>query len=112
MSNLTISLDEKLIKRARVKAIQQGTSLSAKIREFVTGYATGAADRRDGEAAIDLLRMIEDVRREAHENAQRSAPQSDVQPLGRSLRDEMYEGDFRARARIEQAGDPLRHDPR
>jgi plasmid stability protein len=39
MSNLTISMDEKLIKKARVRAIQQGTSLSAKVREFLTDYA-------------------------------------------------------------------------
>ena len=38
MSNLTISMDDQLIKAARVRAIQQGTSLSAKIREFVTQY--------------------------------------------------------------------------
>ena len=28
MSNLTISVDDQLIKRARVRAIEQGTSLS------------------------------------------------------------------------------------
>lgn len=39
MSNLTISMDDQLIKRARVRAIQQGTSLSAKVREFLTDYA-------------------------------------------------------------------------
>jgi hypothetical protein len=39
MSNLTISVDEELIKRARVRAIQQGTSLSAKVREFLAQYA-------------------------------------------------------------------------
>jgi len=39
MTNLTISLDENLVKQARIKAIQEGTSLSAKIREFVASYA-------------------------------------------------------------------------
>ena len=29
MANLTISLDENLVKQARIKAIQEGTSLSA-----------------------------------------------------------------------------------
>lgn len=38
MSNLTISVDDNLIKLARVRAIQQGTSLSAKVREFLTNY--------------------------------------------------------------------------
>lgn len=43
MTNLTISLDENLVKQARIKAIQEGTSLSAKIREFVASYAQPAA---------------------------------------------------------------------
>lgn len=42
MTNLTISLDENLVKQARIKAIQEGTSLSAKIREFVASYAQPA----------------------------------------------------------------------
>lgn len=39
MTNFTVSVDENLIKRARVCAIEQGTSLSAKVREFLTEYA-------------------------------------------------------------------------
>jgi hypothetical protein len=38
MSNITISLDETLIKQARIKAIQEGTSLSAKMRELLSLY--------------------------------------------------------------------------
>jgi hypothetical protein len=38
MANLTISLDENLVKQARIKAIQQGTSLSAKVREMLAAY--------------------------------------------------------------------------
>ena len=38
MTNLTISLDENLVKRARIKAIQEGTSLSAKVRELLSVY--------------------------------------------------------------------------
>ena len=43
MSNLTISVDEALIKQARVRAIQDGTSVSAKVREFLTQYANATA---------------------------------------------------------------------
>jgi plasmid stability protein len=39
MTNLTLSIDEKLIRKARVRAIQEGTSVSARIREFLTAYA-------------------------------------------------------------------------
>ena len=35
MSNLTISLDDELIKQARIRVAQQGTSLSAKGRELL-----------------------------------------------------------------------------
>ena len=42
MTNLTISIDEAVVRQARVRAIQEGTSLSAKIREFVASYAQPA----------------------------------------------------------------------
>jgi len=38
MSNLTISLDDELIKQARIRVAQQGTSLSAKVRELLSLY--------------------------------------------------------------------------
>ena len=38
MPNVTISLDENLVKQARIKAIQEGTSLSAKVREMLAAY--------------------------------------------------------------------------
>jgi len=38
MSNITISIDDNLIKQARIKAIQEGTSLSAKMRELLSLY--------------------------------------------------------------------------
>ena len=38
MANLTISLDENLVKQARIKAIQEGTSLSAKVRDMLAAY--------------------------------------------------------------------------
>ena len=41
MANLTVSLDESLIKQARLRAIQEGTSVSAKVREFLSRYARG-----------------------------------------------------------------------
>ena len=44
MTNLTLSIDESLIKQARIRAIEEGTSLSAKVREFLAQYV-GAADK-------------------------------------------------------------------
>lgn len=42
MSNLTISLDDHIIKAARIRALQQGTSVSAKVREFLASYVEDA----------------------------------------------------------------------
>ena len=39
MTNLTISLDEAIIRKARIRAIEEGTSVSAKVREFLAQYA-------------------------------------------------------------------------
>ncbi len=39
MSNLTISLDDAIIRKARIRAIEEGTSVSAKVREFLAHYA-------------------------------------------------------------------------
>jgi plasmid stability protein len=39
MANLTISLDETIIRKARIRAIHEGTSVSAKVREFLARYA-------------------------------------------------------------------------
>jgi hypothetical protein len=46
MSNLTISVDDELVRRARIKAIQEGTSLSAKVRDFLASYAMGTPQPR------------------------------------------------------------------
>ncbi len=39
MANLTISLDEAIFRKARIRAIEEGTSVSAKVREFLAQYA-------------------------------------------------------------------------
>ena len=101
MSNLTISVDEELIRKARVRAIQEGTSVSAKLREFLLQYVNGAPDTevRQREDATDaLLAAIQAARLQAHPDP--LAPEGER----RTLRDEMYEDDFRARAREELKG--------
>lgn len=45
MTNLTIAVDENIVKKARVRAINEGTSVSARVREFLADYAEGD-DRR------------------------------------------------------------------
>lgn len=47
MTNLTITLDDAIVKKARVRAIQEGTSVSAKVREFLAAYAQSDGPRRN-----------------------------------------------------------------
>jgi plasmid stability protein len=39
MGNLTITVDEESLKKARVRALQEGTSVNALLREFLDSYA-------------------------------------------------------------------------
>jgi plasmid stability protein len=100
MSNLTVSVDDDLIKRARVRAIRQGTSLSAKVREFLLQYATESDDqlRQQRESATARLMAAMD------DAAAQTSPMAAAVDSPRTLREELYEGDFRALAR---SGPPL-----
>ena len=100
MSNLTISVDDDIIKRARVRAIQQGTSLSAKVREFLRHYVNESDDalkKQRKDAAARLMAAIEVATSQTQPDALAAAPGKGRR---RSLRDDLYEGDFRARARL------------
>jgi plasmid stability protein len=48
--NLTITVDDEVLRRARIRALQQGTSVNALLREFLESYAgsdiEGEARRR------------------------------------------------------------------
>ena len=37
--NLTITIDDEVLRRARIRALQQGTSVNALLREFLESYA-------------------------------------------------------------------------
>lgn len=53
--NLTITVDSDVLKRARIRAITEDTSVNAVLREFLASYAA-ATDRRR-EAVQRLLAM-------------------------------------------------------
>ena len=44
--NLTVAVDDEVLKRARMRAILEDTSIDAVVREFLESYAGGAARRR------------------------------------------------------------------
>lgn len=39
MANLTIALDNNLLQRARIRALEQGTSVNALLRDYLASYA-------------------------------------------------------------------------
>lgn len=45
MKNITVSIDDETYRRARIRAAQQGTSVSASIKRFLTELASGESDR-------------------------------------------------------------------
>ena len=42
--NLTITVDDELLRRARIRALSQGTSVNAVLREFLESYAGSDAE--------------------------------------------------------------------
>ena len=53
--NLTVVIDEDTLKRARIRAIQENTSVNAVVREFLAAYAGG--NRQRAEACERLLAL-------------------------------------------------------
>jgi len=51
--NVTLSIDEETLKRARIRALEQGTSVNAVVRSFLESYA-GVEDERQA-----LRRFVE-----------------------------------------------------
>jgi len=39
MGNLTITVDEESLKKARIRALEEGTSVNALLRDFLVSYA-------------------------------------------------------------------------
>lgn len=39
MANLTLSIDDDVLKRARIRALESGTSVNAVVRDYLTDYA-------------------------------------------------------------------------
>ena len=45
MKNITVSIDDETYRRARIKAAEQDTSVSALVKRFLTELASGESDR-------------------------------------------------------------------
>ena len=99
MANLTLSIDDNLIVQARVRSIQQGTSLSAKVRDLLRIYVdtpeTDHQQQREA-AAKQLLATMDAVNQTSATRKISTANRKSKH----SLRDDLYNGDFRTRDRI------------
>jgi plasmid stability protein len=60
MANLTISVDEEVLKRARIRALEENTSVNAVLGRFLKEYARLEEIRRSRLAALDRLLKIAD----------------------------------------------------
>jgi plasmid stability protein len=52
MTNLTVALDDGIARQARIRALTEGTSLSAKVREFLADYALGPSRQKTAARAF------------------------------------------------------------
>jgi plasmid stability protein len=52
MANLTLVIDDSILKRARVKAVEDGTSVNAVVREHLTNWVAGADARAAAARAL------------------------------------------------------------
>ncbi|MDQ3460625.1 MAG: DUF6364 family protein [Deinococcota bacterium] len=55
MANLTITIEDDLLKRARIRAVEQNTSVNAVLRDYLEQYAGLKARREAASQAILAL---------------------------------------------------------
>ncbi|MGE4425890.1 MAG: hypothetical protein AB7G37_05485 [Solirubrobacteraceae bacterium] len=77
MSNLTVTIDDDVLRRARIQALQQGTSVNQVVRERLEEFAAGTTH-----ATIGLEGFLDGARRSTASSG----------PAGRNwTRDELHE---------------------
>lgn len=54
-SNLTITVNEEALRRARVRALSEGTSVNALLRDYLESYSGMRSDHRS--AVLDLVQL-------------------------------------------------------
>lgn len=59
MTNLTVTIDERILRRARIRALERGTSVNAVVAQYLERYA--GADATAGALAgfLDLARRTD-----------------------------------------------------
>jgi len=84
MANVTIAIDDELLQAARVKAVQQGTSVNEICRQAIEAFAR--SDETARQRARELLAALDKARAEA---ARRPAAKGPVWPGRQALYDDV-----------------------
>lgn len=63
MGNLTITVDDESLKKARIRALQEGTSVNALLREFLDSYSGVSREQREAASRIAGLSRASKSRR-------------------------------------------------
>ena len=58
MSNLTITVDEQVLKQARIRALQEGTSVNAELRHYLETYSGNK--KSPSEAVKDIFKLADE----------------------------------------------------
>jgi plasmid stability protein len=61
VANLTIVVDAEVLRRARIRALQDGTSVNAVLRERLEAYAADDQERRQRLAALQAVWAAADL---------------------------------------------------
>jgi plasmid stability protein len=60
MANLTIAIEDELLQRARVRALQQGTSVNAVLRQYLQAWTDDSRSRQTAiREILDLANSID-----------------------------------------------------
>jgi hypothetical protein len=58
MANLTLTIDGELLKRARIRALEQDTSVNALVRDYLEQLATRGPEREGVDAFLAMTESI------------------------------------------------------
>jgi hypothetical protein len=56
MANLTVSVDNNVLKRARIRALENGTSVNALVSDYLERYAGGSGTQSGLAGFVELAR--------------------------------------------------------
>jgi plasmid stability protein len=59
VANLTLSIDDDLLRTARIRALEQGTSVNAVVRDYLTTYAGRRTAAHAVEAFLELADEVQ-----------------------------------------------------